>query len=1075
MKKSYIPISDVSNEKSELTRRIYRSLTEVVRQLDDVRGRSQTVSNLFLPGLALLKTKLHDLCYKLILTDPLGHGKKGEELLWRKGYHDIFITAKQLRKNNMWSFEDVIHVQGLLMSGIGHYQHYLFKLQTDYKLDFQGLVDFPLTTCALGLAKVGETVSTQRVPDKNLTEWAKESCYRCLIYLGDLNRYLLDIYPYWDSGTAERYYIQAANMNIRCGRPHNQLGTLAGSKNYNLDAAYHYIRCIIRPEPFQGAEGNLQKALEKNAEFMQLEPFLPHTLPAVQKLVMRFLFFFDVWYFDNTMDNGLHSSYCHEMLQELQFCLQEESKNSLPFDLNETEISNITPFGNRSLENPDHLSSDMVLKIIILLLICVEKQQKRDFSQSSVVMAVSLAVLSQLLQHVIEKLQQFFSRYTSDTLGQESQKSSSPCDSQQFPLRHNEKYKKKNKGDNIENGNLNKKNGKGLIKENKNFIETENCSNGDLFDEIVNETENTKQFTKKKNRLKRRKRIRPVSSCESDLSDSDITLNDSSSGEDCFSGDSDSEVISSDSEDLDETLLIIDQKIKEKKFKGDRKGDEITSEVKKSNNEEEEEGVKLVLEPNSPLIGAKFKNELAVNGVNDKNGTKSSNEKDKMKSLFTVHNGIDEEDMKQQENNRGDFTAVESVRTSDTPIGNKFSSNITNESSDLDKASPSSELHANLYNLRHVDMKKFLHFLSQQGILRSIKLYCDWFQTDSETVKACCKKWNVLKKNGSNSIPLSEDIMTRGLPMLQGGRTKLEWDYHIKNRVNILEENLLRLTRLTEFGHYLSKMEGTGIFYNKRNKMFYMVGQNGKVANSAHEMENKEQVTNATRKGQLMKNMGQLWLKAEVRDLESRVRRRAGNFSPYLVVDSEALIEHIVLVKQLVGSRQFIVIIPAVVLSHLDECKRDSGRARETIRWLESQFQHGNRSLRAQKSQERISLPLIKYPKKKDKEAWNFFQIVECCHYFSKQSEFQSSQSNLLVTLLTGQREFSFVGDCKKEDLGKDYSPLGVAKNFGGIVNCLSGDEGVGTSTEENKSYRCQLLEKLLVLSGPGVRIECRP
>lgn len=43
------------------------------------------------------------------------------------------------------------------------------------------------------------------------------------------------------------------------------------------------------------------------------------------------------------------------------------------------------------------------------------------------------------------------------------------------------------------------------------------------------------------------------------------------------------------------------------------------------------------------------------------------------------------------------------------------------------------------------------------------------------------------------------------------------------------------------------------------------------------------------------------------------------------------------------------------------------------------------------------------------------------------------------------------------------------------IVHCLSGDEGVETSTEENKSYRRQLLEKLLVLSGPGVRIECGP
>lgn len=65
-------------------------------------------------------------------------------------------------------------------------------------------------------------------------------------------------------------------------------------------------------------------------------------------------------------------------------------------------------------------------------------------------------------------------------------------------------------------------------------------------------------------------------------------------------------------------------------------------------------------------------------------------------------------------------------------------------------------------------------------------------------------------------------------------------------------------------------------------------------------------------KGKLMKNMGQLWLQAEVKDLESRVRKTPCDFSPYLVVDAEALIEHIFLIKQLVGSRQFIVVIPAV-------------------------------------------------------------------------------------------------------------------------------------------------------------------
>lgn len=61
-----------------------------------------------------------------------------------------------------------------------------------------------------------------------------------------------------------------------------------------------------------------------------------------------------------------------------------------------------------------------------------------------------------------------------------------------------------------------------------------------------------------------------------------------------------------------------------------------------------------------------------------------------------------------------------------------------------------------------------------------------------------------------------------------------------------------------------------------------------------------------------MHHMGQLWLRAEVRDLESRVRHRGATFSPYLAVDSDALIHHIHLVKQLVGARKFIILIPSV-------------------------------------------------------------------------------------------------------------------------------------------------------------------
>lgn len=95
--------------------------------------------------------------------------------------------------------------------------------------------------------------------------------------------------------------------------------------------------------------------------------------------------------------------------------------------------------------------------------------------------------------------------------------------------------------------------------------------------------------------------------------------------------------------------------------------------------------------------------------------------------------------------------------------------------------------------------------------------------------------------------------------------------------------------------------------------------------------------------------------------------------------------------------------------------KKEKLEAREAIRWLEYQFQQGNRFFRAQRPQERLPIPLIKYPKKKDKESFIYIQIIECCHYLAQQ---QKDATNL-VTLLMGtsigvpngeNREISYVG-----------------------------------------------------------------
>lgn len=295
-----------------------------------------------------------------------------------------------------------------------------------------------------------------------------------------------------------------------------------------------------------------------------------------------------------------------------------------------------------------------------------------DSSQTSVVVAMCLAMLSQLLQHLIEKFQQFFSKCSPGVFLNESQKSSS-CESKPQTAR-NDKYKKNSKLEKFENqtnGNVNKKNPKFLEKKRSKFVYKEN-KNSDRVHEYseltVNDLEETKkEIIKKKSKLKRRKRVRPISSCESDLSDSDFTLNDSSTDDESFSGDSDSEeIISSESEDLDETLLIIDQKIKEKKIKDETKGNQtngINNAINSLNeNKSNLMGTNLLKSTNDINT---LEKEITKNGNSDQNGMKLINEKDKTKSLFTIVNGV-EEDVKLNENNRGDFTLDESTIGSDT-------------------------------------------------------------------------------------------------------------------------------------------------------------------------------------------------------------------------------------------------------------------------------------------------------------------------------------------------------------------------------------------------------------------------
>ena len=188
-----------------------------------------------------------------------------------------------------------------------------------------------------------------------------------------------------------------------------------------------------------------------------------------------------------------------------------------------------------------------------------------------------------------------------------------------------------------------------------------------------------------------------------------------------------------------------------------------------------------------------------------------------------------------------------------------------------------------------------------------------------------------------------------------------------------------------------------------------------------------------SRKTAMMQNMAQLWLQQEVDDLEmdrkvkereeskdrrSRSRGRPASpmgkfsgtitgfayYSPYLVMDHCVLISCLDMVKDIVATKKFMTVIPAPTIQQLDDMKKREDGARKAIRWLEEQFQEGNRWLRPQKSHEKIVSDREACQKRKQREDWYYIKIIECCNYFAHVRSFGSegpSRSNAVAVKVT--------------------------------------------------------------------------
>lgn len=925
MNKALSPISDPRNESVQVSRRLYRSLMDITRQLDDIRSNAKTTRDLFSVEVQVLRNKLKEIAERLIFSSILNQRRKIEEILWRKGFYEDVSTAKRLRKDSQWVPEERSQLLLHLKCGVGFYHHLLQCLQIEYGIS-SGCIDFPMVFPDQDYGK------NKLPPSSKQLDAARDSVHRCLVCLGDLNRYLMDIPQSGSYDMAYRYYHQALSWNPAMGMPHNQLGTLSLSTNCNLDAVYYYMRCLMTSQPFEGAEGNLKRSLERSALKVSQEkavscgsavwrchcsnPGEGHLSEAqdhVQQFLAHFLLLADLWFFDKKPVANV-SDLCHQTLLDFRLCLGFVE----PSDSESDASYFIRPRKNF----PSHLSRDMVLKVVVVSLMCLLQLRKKGSDHVSSLVAFLLAVFCILVQQVQEHFLDSvlnLSLPTVEELNINAPKANGK--SSDTDVHAVTKVAKS------ENGHHDRTNGYAV--------------NGEA-EEIV------AQKPKRRKRVVRRRQRECGSSDDS--------------GE---SNDEESNIDSASSELSEDEEVVLD----------------LSS--------DDEEGL---------------------------------------------------ESRKENDDDDDDVVVLEEIDSNDNSVSLINGHNCTN-------------IQLETVNQKPSNPADVLEQACGESLLPAIKVCVDWLQGDKPVVEACGKdSLDVLKKyvdlvNFINidlkelekdattasflkhrsifetkcKVPLPEDAQLQRLSMLTKAHENLDWELIRQNRLNPMEEALLRIQRLVSFCNFLQSVPETGVKYDEATRIFSVC------------KETKESLSKSTinasvdlqRREEVMHNMGQLWLRAEVQNLETSVKQgsKGASFSPYLVLDVDALTKFYQLVGQLMASRKFIMVVPSVVLSALDQLKRESVLARDAIRWLEFQFQKGSRFLRAQSSHEALHLPLVSYPKQKAREAWSYFQVLECCHYLNHQSSLSYNKDSRagFVTLLTGHNWMESNG----------FSPIGVAKAVG--------------------------------------------
>uniref|UniRef100_A0A6Q2YZG4 Nonsense-mediated mRNA decay factor n=1 Tax=Esox lucius TaxID=8010 RepID=A0A6Q2YZG4_ESOLU len=958
---------------------LLRAVVESVHKLDVIIGSKSSYREVFKPENISLRNKLRELCVKLMFLHPVDYGRKAEELLWRKVYYEVIQVIKTNKKHIHSRSALECAYRTHLIAGVGFYQHLLLYIQSHYQLEMQDCIDWTHVTDPL----IGRKKPVSATPKE--MEWAQMACHRCLVYLGDLARYQNELAGVEAEQLAERFYHQALSVTPHVGMPFNQLGTLAGSKFYNVEATYYYLRCIQSETPFEGAYGNLKRLFDKAAkmyhqvkkqELKKLSPSRQRSKD-IKRLLVSFMYLQSLLQPKNSLLETELTSLCQSVLEDFNLVLFY-----LPSPPHGHGASSPSEEEHEEHDSACALLPDaLVFKMVVTCLMVVHSLKRGGSKQYSASIAFMLALFSHLVNHVNIRLQ--------------------------AELEEGETQK----DDGGHRGPGAKKAGVGELK-----------------------AEEDKQKQKKKYArlsMLRRRRCAARTEDDSDLSEGfesdeeeeedDEGIWGSGSEEDeeggtAFDVETDSDMNSqesrSDLEDID------DSENTETPPRGEQQLEEYDEE--QANPREDRDGgtppaTNGPLHPNDPSI--------------------SSNLQAMSSQLFQAKRCFRLAPTFSNVLLRPHSSSTIPIPTDPEILGSIFISKFSSVEVDSDSEI---SVHSNQSVRSEKTLSERLEILTNQGLIQVVKVFVDWLRTNTDIIVMCAQSsqslWNRLSvllnllPDGSKmleaelglnaevtemlsgceqpslvqSLLLPEDLALHHLPALHLAHRRLDYT-RPRPALSPIQECVVRVCCIRSFGHFLTKLQCNVLHFNPEAGIFTSIRQSEEdnlvqQAKAQFRMAEEE-----ARRNRLMRDMAQLRLQLEVSQLEGSLQQQPkaqSSMSPYLVPDSAALCQHLNLLRQLASSGCFIIIIPRTVIDGLDHLKKENAGARDGIRFLESEFRKGNRYIRCQKESGR-SFERDKL-KRQDIEAWHLYKMVDSCRQLTVSQSNGEEDTAGMVTILTG-------------------------------------------------------------------------